>query len=230
MLSLIFNNNPIPNWIKVRDIQEDVLPSLTVTKGKTALGVKKITIDFYFRRDKLISLENKNELVNWLKGDNFEESKLILPTRSERYYMAKCTNLNTISGSIRKGEGSIEFTVFSGEEIDSYKNTTKFTTSTNINYTGDIEIYPLINFRVRSACSKIKLQMNDVYIELNNSFNMYDEIEFNQDTYELKVNADTNMQILHLLSKRCKLKQGNNTYRLISGNCEVELSWNNKYL
>ena len=231
MLSLFFNNNPIPNFIKVRNIEENIL-SLEASKNKTELKEKKIIIEFYFKRKTLISLEQKYELVNWLKGDNFEESKLILPTRAERFYMAKCTNLSSINGSIRKGEGTIEFTIFSGEEIDTIQNVVYISNKNEItiNYFGDIEVYPFITFKVKSACSKIKFAMNNEFIELNNSFNANNIITFNQDTFNIKLNNNTNMQILHLNSKRSKLKAGVNTYRLLEGNCEIELSWNNKYL
>ena len=223
MLDLYFNNVQIPNWIKVTDIQEDILPSD---------NKKKFTISFNFRRNKLIDNNKKFEFIEFLKGDNFNESKLILPNRLEFYYLAKVSNLSSISGSIRKGTGSIEFIANKTEQIEANKIivTISDNIEKTIHYNGTVDTYPILIFKVKSACSKIKFAMNDTFIELNNSFNANNVITFNQETFDIKLNDNTNMQILHLNSKRSKLKKGINTYRIIEGNCEVQLSWNNKYL
>lgn len=222
MLNLIFNNIRIPDWIKVVDIKEDLLSSDNKTK--------KIKVDFKFKRNKLIDAEKRIELIDWIKGDDFKESKLILPDRLNFYYMAKA-ELSDITGSIRRGEGSIEFTCY-GSYINTYENKLILNNNTEkLIYYGDVEAYPTLKIKVKSACSKIKIIHDLGFIELNNSFNAGNVIEFNQDTFNLKLNNNTNMQILHLSSTRFYLDNKKiNKIKLEQGNCEVELSWNNKYL
>lgn len=235
MLSLYFNDLIIPDWIIVTDIREDIISSLEVTRDTFKLKEKKITIAFKFRRNKLIKEEKRQELINWIKGDNFKESKLVLPGRNEYYYMAKCTNLSDISGSIRKGSGTIEFTSFSGE-YNSNIQKIKFSNllKNKINYPGNVDVYPTIIFKVISQCNKIKLNfkndsMNN-FIEFNGNFTNGQVIKFEQDKNRVTVNDVLNMSILHLLSKRSKLINGNNEYQLITGNCEVSVIYNLKYL
>lgn len=112
MLSLYFNDVIIPSWLKITDIKEDVTGNLEVTNKITKLKSKIITISYKFKRNKLIEEEKRQELLRWIIGDNFKASKLILPNRAEWFYMAKVTNLGDITGSIKKGQGAIEFTCF----------------------------------------------------------------------------------------------------------------------
>lgn len=233
MLSLYFNNVRIPDWIKVTNITEDILPNLEVTKEKTKFGEKKIVVEFKFKRNKLIDHKLKYELLQFVKGDNFKESKLILPGRSEYYYMAKVTNLSSINGSIRRGEGTIEFTCFNYKEIQA--NTCcleiKNKNSTDINYIGTEETYPKIKIKVTSQCNKIKLiDVNGCFLEFNHSFNANDILEINQEFNKVTLNGVLNMQIWHLKSKRIKFKYGLNTLRVLDGNVEVTVEWNNKFL
>ncbi|HAT4336774.1 TPA: hypothetical protein I9092_002197 [Clostridium perfringens] len=233
MLSLYFNNIRIPDWVKVTNITEDILPTLEATKYKTKLGEKKITIDFKFKRNKLIDHKRKTELLTWLKGDNFKLSKLILPNRIDFYYMAKVTNFSSISGTIRKGEGSIEFTCFNYQEIqaNAIKLNITDTTEKIINYTGSEDVYPVFIFKVISACDKIKIRdSNSNFLEFNNSFNKGDILEITQSTNKVMLNNSLNMQIWHLKSKRIKFIPGLNSLKLEDGNVEVTVKWNNKYL
>lgn len=233
MLSLYFNNIRIPDWVKVTNITEDILPTLEVTKYKTKLGTKKINIDFKFQRNKLIDHQRKTEFINWLKGNNFKLSKLILPGRLDFYHMAKVTNFSSISGTIRRGEGSIEFTCFDYQEIKA--NEIKFNITDNnekvINYIGTEEVYPDFIFKVISSCDKIKISDTDSnFLEFNNSFNKGDILEITQSTNKVMLNNSLNMQIWHLKSKRIKFIPGLNSLKLEDGNVEVTVKWNNKYL
>ena len=233
MLSLYFNNVRIPDWIKVTNITEDILPNLEVTKDKTKFGEKKIIVEFKFKRNKLIDHKLKYEILQFVKGDNFKESKLILPGRSEYYYMAKVTNLSSISGSIRKGEGTIEFTCFNYKEIQvnpCYLDI-RNKNSVDINYIGTEKTYPKIKFKVNSQCNKIKLIVNyGLFLEFNHSFNAGDILEIDQEVNKVTLNGLLNMEIWHLKSKRIKFKYGLNTLRVLEGNVDVTVKWNNTFL
>ncbi len=237
MLDLYFNNKKIPHWIKVTDIREDILPSFDSDKYQTKFKNKKIIISYKFNRNKLIDLNKRAELINWVKGDNFQESKLILPGRQEYYYLAKVSDLSDIAGSIKKGQGTIEFTCYKTEYISSveYRHMLNNNKPFKIIYSGDIDVYPKIIFKIKSQCNKIKLnfrnyKMNN-FIEFNHSFNANDVLELNQETNKVLLNnSNVNMQIWHLLSKRNKLTNGENTYTLETSNVEVEIIYNSKFL
>lgn len=233
MLSLYFNNIRIPDWVKVTNITEDILPTLEATKYKTKLGVKKINIDFKFSRNKLIDSKRKNEFITWLKGNNFKLSKLVLPGRKDFYYMAKVTNFSPINGTIRRGEGSIEFTCFDYKEIQTNKIKLNINDNSekNITYDGTEEIYPDFMFKVISSCNKIKIKSGDNrFLEFNNNFNKGDILQIIQSTNKVILNNSLNMQIWSLNSKRIKFIPGLNSLKLEDGNVEVTVKWNNKYL
>ena len=221
MLNLIFNDTKIPDWLKVLNITEDILPSD---------NKKKFIVSFKFQRNKLIDTMKKQELIDFIKGNEFEESKLLLPGRNEFFYWAKA-EISNIDGSIRKGQGTIEFTCTKIEQIEVLETILKIEDNLvhKVYYQADIPVYPAIKFKVLRACNKIKLIVDDTFLELNHSFNLDDIIEINQETFKVLVNKELKMHILHLLSKRVQLKKGENSYQLVNGNCEVEISWNNKY-
>lgn len=235
MLSLYFNDVIIPSWIRVTDITEEILPSIEADKDKSKLGTRKITVSFSFKRNKLITEEKRQELVTWIKGDNFNLCKLILPGRHENYYMAKVSNLSELSGSIRKGQGTITFTCYdeyinNNETVVNIKNNNEV----DIFYYGSVDVYPDLIFNVTSACGKIKLAFarNEKYnyIELNSSFNKGDVVEVVQSKNKILVNGQLNMPIWHLNSKRSKLQAGINKYKLELGNCNVDIKYNERYL
>lgn len=235
MLSLYFNDVILPNWIKVTDIKEDVVGNMEVTEKDTKFKTKVITIEYHFRRNKLIDEEKRQELLAWIVGDNFKASKLILPNRSEYFYLAKVTNLGDITGSIRKGKGSIEFTCFDSHSYScneiklSITNNSLFRTF----YTGSVKVYPTIRFKINSQTSKIKLNFGNSkfegFIELNGHFNSGQVIELDQSHNKVTVDGNKNMHILHLKSKRSMLVNGINEYKLNSGNCTVEIIYREKY-
>lgn len=233
MLSLYFNNVRIPNWIRVTNITEEILPGLEATKKITKLGAKKITISFSFRRKKLITSAEKNELNTWLRGDNFKESKLVLPGRENKYYYAKVSNVSEINGTLRKGTGTIEFTCFNPYEYE--KNLSKLSWTGNefkiVNYLGNEELFPNIKVTIKSQSPKIKISDDrGNFLEFNHNFLANDVLIFEQAKNKILLNSNLNQNILYLRSKRIKLYPGQNKVKLETGNADLELSWNNKCL
>lgn len=235
MLSLFFGDNQIPSFIKVTDISESLIPSFAATKFKTTFSKRIITIDYEVERNKFLTRSEKIEFLNFIKGNNFNISKLILPGGLDRYYMAKVTNASDINGEIYKGEGSIEFTCFDYREYEATKTTAKASNNIlKVNYLGTEDVYPVIKINVKSNCSKIKVNFSNGsstnFLEFNDNFKAGDILILDQAINKLTVNGINNPSIWHLNSKRNKLINGLNTYTVESGNIDFTIEFNTAYL
>lgn len=236
MLSLYFNNVRIPNWIKVSNISESLIPSFEATRFKTTFKKRVISIDISFKRNKNLDRERKLELLNFIKGNNFNPSKLSLPNNNDRYYWAKVTDINDINGTIRKGNGTITFTCFDYKEYDSSKTTaTSSGGKISLKYSGTEEVYPVIKINITSNCSNIKINFNNElstsYLEFNYDFRSEDILILEQSTNKLTVNNINKSKIWHLNSKRHKLMPGTtNSYSLVSGSATFSIEFNTAYL
>ncbi len=235
MLSLYFNNIPMPTWLKVTNISESLMPNFESTRFKTSFKKRVISVDISFKRNKNLDRQKKAEFLNFIKGDNFNLSKLSLPNHNDRYYLAKVTDISDIDGSIRKGSGTITFTCFDYREYEA--NKTIATASNNIlkvNYLGSEEVYPTIKIIVKSNCSKIKVNFSNGsytnYLEFNNNFKSGDILILEQSTNKLTLNGVNNPTIWHLNSKRNKLIYGLNTYTVESGDIDFTIEFNTAYL
>lgn len=236
MLSLYFNNIRIPNWIKVTDISESLIPSFEATKFKTTFQKRVISIDISFKRNKNLDKERKSELLHFIKGNNFNPSKLSLPNNSDRYYFAKVTDISDINGTIRKGSGTITFTCFDYKEYDSSKTTAPSSSGKiSLKYNGTEEVYPVIKINVTSSCSNIKINFSNgsstSFLEFNDDFRSGDILILEQSTNKLTVNNINKSEIWHLNSKRHKLMPGTtNSYSLVSGSATFSIEFNTAYL
>lgn len=235
MLSLYFNNTQIPIWLKVTNISESLIPNFKATKFKTTFHNRIIQVDFSFKRDKSLDTERKTELLNFIRGDNFNISKLTLPKHNDRYYLAKVSNISDINGTIRKGSGSITFTCYDYREYEATKTIAKASNNTlKVNYLSTEDVYPIVKINVKSNCSKIKINFSNgsssSYLEFNGNFKAGDIVILEQATNKLTVNGVNNSTIWHLKSKRNKLSYGLNTYTVESGNIDFTIEFNTAYL
>lgn len=236
MLSLYFNNIRIPDWIKVTNISESLIPSFEASRFKTTFKTRVIQVDFSFTRNMNLDKERKFELLEFIKGDNFTPCKLSLPNHNDRYYLAKVTNISDIDGTIRKGSGTITFTCFDYREYEATKTTaTSSSGNINLKYNGTEEVYPTIKVNVTSSCSKIKINFSNgtssSFLEFNDDFRNGDILILEQSTNKLTVNNINKAEIWHLNSKRHKLMPGTtNSYSLVSGSATFSIEFNTAYL
>ncbi|MDY5852943.1 MAG: phage tail family protein [Bacilli bacterium] len=232
-LSLYFNNIQIPSFIKITNVKEDIIPSLNATKDETKFEDRKITIDFVIRRNKFIKDSERAELINFIKGDNWKPSTLIL---NNKIYKAKVTNFEALSGSIRKGEGSIVFTSFDGYLLKNEYENKVVLINKNQNYNilneGDFDIYPKFKINILSYCTKIKIiDSHGNYLELNGIFNANDVIQIEQEHFKVTNNGNLAMSLLHLKSKRIKLKtQEQLSIKFTDGNASIDMIYIPKFL
>lgn len=235
MLSLYFNNRKIPDWIKVTDISESLIPNFEATKFKTTFKKRVISVDISFKRNMNLDKEKKIELLEFIKGNNFNPSKLSLPKQNDKYYLAKVTSISDINGTMRRGSGTITFTCFDYREYDAQPIiASAFNGLLNINYTGSEDIYPTVIINVKSDCNKIKInfinQITTSYLEFNGKFIKNDILILEQSTNKLTLNGSNNPVIWHLNSKRNKLSHGLNTYKTEDGDIDFSINFNTAYL
>lgn len=224
MLSLFFNKKKIPNFIHVTDI----------TIQAFATENRKISVDFVVYRKGLLSNKQLDELASWLKGDDGKDSKLVLPNDTTSYYLAKVNNAVDISGSLRKGSGTIEFICQDTTRKSMFQKTKDITKDSVISYLGNSKSYPVIRFTIAKSCSELKVSIvNDKFnnfIRLAGHFNQGQVIEVDMRKKKVTVDNKLNMQILTLDSNFHYLLPGINQYSLLNGNCEVVVLWHDEFI
>lgn len=126
---LKFNEMDLPNFVKVSSIDVQVVPTIDFATTKlhrgsissaTSLGSKVIKVSFsVVPNADYPTLEScSRTLAVWLKGDNFNLSKLIIATDPNIYYMAKLSSTVSLSDLIYAGKGDMTFIVPSGLGIN----------------------------------------------------------------------------------------------------------------
>lgn len=226
-VNLYFNNLQLPSFVGVTGIEESVLPIFDDENYRV------IKVDFRIRRYKLLTEEQIKSFSMWLRGNNFEYSKLTLPSRENSYYMAIVNNSVDMTNDLRSGSGTIEFKCLPNR-IDKLSHIVKFDTEHIVSYLGTVKTYPTIDLDVIQECEEIKLSFsNDKstnYIKLVGHFNQGQKLRIDSKLKKITVNDVLNMQILTLDSYFHQLEPGDNRYKLINGNCTISITWRNEYL
>jgi predicted phage tail component-like protein len=123
MFNITLNGVSMPSFILVRTVDTAVLPTIThafkpIAGGRglrevgTSLGGKminfKITI---LPTTGLTTLQMNRELAQWLRGNNFKLSTLVISDEPNMTYMAKVNGVCDVTDLLIAGEGMIEFVV-----------------------------------------------------------------------------------------------------------------------
>ncbi|MGL4731252.1 MAG: phage distal tail protein [Clostridium sp.] len=224
-LSLYFNDVKKPSWVKVSNISTTLLPQN---------GQKNIVVDFFFKKSTLLSIEKIIEFQDWIKGDDFKPSKLVLPNDLNSYYIATVKNTVDLNGANRKGTGKIEFSCSPANRIEFEVQKNTLNNKLDLYYIGNVAVYPTLEVAITSQCEEVVIKFNNSkysnYIKFVGSFNRGDLISINQNTNKVTLNNKLNFPILTLDSKRHKLVPGYNFYTLHSGNANVDIIYQNEYL
>lgn len=224
--NIYFNDKKIPGWLFITDIELPIMPS----------EERIIKIYFKYKRRGLNDLQKRQELSEWIKGDNFKESKLILPNMQDYYFLCKANSNIEITGSVYIAEGVIEFKC--SNNLNMIENKTNKVTllqseSKKIIYFGTVDTYTDLKIVVTSECNNIKIKFKnskyDNYINLEHSFVAGDVIEITAKQTKVTVNEILKLPILTLDSNRHKLTKGENIYMLEAGNGKLEVSFSNEY-
>lgn len=245
---IYFNNVALPSFVLVKRINHQILCDIdneTIESEvghklrKTKLGTKIIEIEFsLLKDDSLPPFEQQQELLKWIKGDNWKPSRLILPDNLNVHYIAICNNGIKFNNEKVESLGTIEFLICDPYRISNIEKTTTtpFTISNKkeINYLNNIETFPRLKFKITSSCSEIKLNFtNEKYnnfVKLKHNFVLNDVIVIDMETKKVTVNDELKMQILTLDSRFHKICEGLNTYTKETGNFELYIYYKEKYL
>lgn len=234
-INLFFNDIQIPDWIMVTSIEQDILPKLEVTKRRSIFHSKIVKINFTVRQKCLLDQYKIDELIRWVRGDNFKESKLVLPNSEDSYYLAKLkSNINSIQNSVITGKGSIEFILFYPNRIEFMENKIPLLNANEINYIGTANTYPVIEFDITSECEELKVSIENSeynnYFRLKHHFNKGQKVIIDMKTKKVTVNNEVKMQIFTLDSRFHMITEGINKYTLKLGNADVNIIYQHEYL
>lgn len=238
--TIMFNDVYIPEWITINRIGYKIFPSFSIDETTEEGGNNKrkstkiIPIDFSCDRRKLITKGQEIEFIKWLKGNNFEYSKLKLPNYPDCYYMAKVKSNIDIGGTLRRARGTIEFLCV-GNRIEDEINIVNLNINNIIYYSGTAEVKPKIKIKVLSQVSEIKISIQNSkynnFIKLAGNFNQNDDIEIDMSKNKITKNGIVDLTIMSLDSYFHKLYPGENIYTINqSSKYNVTLEWQNEFL
>lgn len=229
LFNIIYNNIPLPSFIHVTNVKTQLLPQLN-----DRVKEKIISVDFYVRKKGLMNKQLELKFINWLQGGKEEYSKLTLPNDHSSYYLAKVNNSIDLSGSYRKGEGTIEF-LCKGSKVEKYLNIVDINKNNIIYYSGTAEVKPRIKIKVLSQVSEIKISIENYkynnFIKLVGNFNQNDNIEIDLTNNKITKNGIVDLNIMSLDSYFHRLVQGENNYTISNpSKCSVILEWQNEFI
>ena len=242
MYKLYYNEKPIPDFVIITKIEEPLIGDITNTVissnygskyKKTEFGTKIVKVYCTVKKGfkMLMDINKITELNEWLKGDNWKATKLVLPGR-DYYYEAIVNNAPDLEPNNYTANFEIDFLILNPDRI----NLIEYESSNmKINYMGTSEeVYPTIILKVTNACSELKLSVSNSkynnYMRLKHNFLTDDEIIIDMKTKKITVNNIVKMQILTLDSRFHKLAKGENIYTLNTGNADVKIKYRNRYI
>lgn len=221
---LKFNNKNLPDFVRVKKITIQTLPTVStnlknvaggfgVISGKSTFAEKKIVADVSIVIPKGQTLQScARVLAGWLKGDNFKVSPLILLDDASVQYMAKVSSNVSLSDLIFAGEGSIEFVVPSGlaESVTSKTatgtNTVSFTNSGTHTILPEVQV--TINTAVNNGTVLITHTQTGDKITLTGTFRAGDKVIINNTKHLVKVNGNVSMNMIGLNTKFFEIAEG----------------------
>ena len=216
-INIFFNDVQIPNFVKVTDISYSMLPNLDASRDRTLFNERTITVSFVFLFNKIRSLAEINKFNEWLRGNNFEPSKLQLPG-DDFHYIAKVTSAVDITGDMKSGGGNIVFTCYEPNRLKE-DTTETFSINTHVlTYNGNTGTFPIIEITPTVGVSKLKISVkNAVYenfVELNGNMPANKKIVINMRTKKVTVDDVLKLNYMTLDSSFHKLMPGKNTYKI----------------
>jgi predicted phage tail component-like protein len=237
--NIYFNGIPLPSFVIIKKIETPLLSEIENTivdsdigykHKKIKFGIKSVKIDFSLERtETLTDFNQQQELLKWLKGDDWKESKLILPDNVDYHYMAICNNAIDIANEDIEGGGRIEFLICNPYRIANKSRIININDLQNYSTLGNVYIKPRIIFSITSECTEIKLSLKnkqyDNFIRFKHNFLTGDKLVIDMKTKKVTVNDELMMSILTLDSKFHEIDNNlrNNKYSLDIGNADVTL-------
>ena len=239
-----FNGVEIPSFIKITGITFPVLPDVDVRETRVPrrlgnvdngvkFGGKTINLSVVLLSDKNKSIQTQSdELKAWLKGDNWNVSKLVLGDQPNKYYLARVSNEVEINDLFVNGEGNIDFYSADPVKYDATESTANSTNAiANITYTGLENAPTNITIQVTSDCTNIQLthQQTGKVLRLVGTFKIGQTINIDNSKKVVKLNGTTAMTLVAFDSDWLYLVSGANRITFTSSTSGVKNEFQIKY-
>lgn len=221
---LKFNGVGIPSCIKIKKINIQTIPEVNhftkkiagsngVLMGRTTLGAKIIKAPFVIVPPSGKALQScAREIAEWLMGDNWKLTQLIITDEPDLCYMAKINNGVEISDLLFAGEGELEFIVPSGTAQTVALNEQSGTQKATVFYTGTAEVLPEIELTFTAdaphSIATVSNSKTGVACSFVGAFAKGDIITISCKHSNIKVNGSINMKMLTLDSRFLNVVQG----------------------
>ena len=219
-----FNRVDCPDFLKVTSVGISALPSLetnlTSIPGKygmlnsrTSFGGKTISFEVMLINRKKSLYQMASELAQFLKGDNWNLSKLSTCEVEGKHLMAKVSNSVDINDLQVAGSGTIEFVIpiplWVANEETTIQSTEKSFTVEN---TGTHEVLPVLTLKMTSTGDYVEIKNTTTgkSFKVTYRFKSGDVLVFDMNKKSIKVNGESNMTIFNIDTDWLELAQGNN--------------------
>ena len=219
-----FNGVDCPDFLKVTAVGISALPSLetnlTSISGKygmlnsrTSFGGKTISFEVMLINRKKSLYQMASELAQFLKGDNWNLSKLSICEVEGKHLMAKVSNSVDINDLQVAGSGTIEFVIpvplWVANEETTIQSTSKSFTVEN---TGTHEVLPVFTVQLTADSKTVEIQNTTTgkTFSVEGNFKTNDTLIFDMNKKSIKLNGETNMTIFNIETDWLELVQGNN--------------------
>ena len=219
-----FNGVDCPDFLKVTAVSISALPSLEtnltsisgkygVLNSRTSFGGKTISFEVMLINRKKSLYQMASELAQFLKGDNWNLSKLSICEVEGKHLMAKVSNSVDINDLQVAGSGTIEFVIpvplWVADEETTIQSTEKSFTVEN---TGTHEVQPVFTLKMTSTGDYVEIKNTTTgkSFKVTYRFKSGDVLVFDINKKSIKVNGESNMAIFNIDTDWLELTQGNN--------------------
>lgn len=222
-----FNNIDIPSFVKVTDISFSITPDINMLKTKmprrygdidngVKLGGKTFDLKLLLLHDTNKSIQDQSdELAEWVKGDNWNPSKLTFAEQPNQYYLARVSNTVDVTDLFKYGEASIKFEASNPIKYTKIGLThTSDTGSLTFNYAGKVKATPTIVIKVLAKSTDIVIEhVGFNSIKLLGTFQIGQTIVVDNNLKNVQLANSINMKLLDFTSKWIYVNTGTNTIK-----------------
>ena len=224
----------MPSFVKLVGREIAALPDISVKSMElprqigssflyTKLGSKKESLNFLLIPEAVQTVDSATEeFATWLRGNNFQPSKIVFADKPDQYSMAQVNGSVTVSDLFLYGSLSVEFLYsdplsYSNTKLDKTANT-----PSTVNYTGEVPQPPLIQYRTTTVATKISFHSNrtNKVVTINGNFPVGTLVTVDNSRKLIQINGITNMKVLSLDSEFFNLETGNNIITIRQNNTE----------
>lgn len=206
-VNITFNGRSMPSYMRVKAVNFTALPELqhNMTQKTSGVGLidngtqilgKTVSVDFILIKGKKTLLELQRDFSQWLTGNNFKLSPLVITDGITVTYQAKVNNSVDITDAYATGEGTIEFMIPTGVADVGNSDVSVIGNLITVFYTGSAITYPVVTVDVSAPCSMLGIydQQYGRNVVVYGSFRAGDTVVFDCRNKRVKINGYISMK------------------------------------